>query len=143
MAGARTTVLLVDDFPPILEKLSQMLRFEFDIVGLANNGAAAVDAVKRLHPELVVMDISMPVMDGLQATREIRKLNLAGSIVILSALNDQAFVSNAFDSGCRGYVLKSRIGSDLVPALREVLAGGTFPCPSGSQLGSQSAASPL
>jgi len=94
-----------------------------------------VAAVARLHPDIVVMDISMPVMDGIQAMREIRKMGLDSKIVVLSALDDPAFVTCTFESGGDGYVLKSRMNSDLVFALREVLAGRIFQ--PGSEVGSK------
>src|SRR5216683_6132172 len=109
MSQVKPTVLLADDYPGILEKLSQLLCLDFEIVGAVGNGAAAVECFSRLKPDIVLMDISMPGMDGLQAAREIRKMNIESKIVILSALNDQAFVTCAFESGCKGYVLKSRM----------------------------------
>ena len=126
MPQIKSTVLLADDHPAMLDKLSQLLFLDFKIVGIVRDGAAAVAAVARLHPDIVVMDISMPVMDGIQAMREIRKMGVNSKIVILSALDDPAYVTCAFESGGSGYVLKSRMNSDLVFALKEVLAGRTF-----------------
>jgi DNA-binding NarL/FixJ family response regulator len=123
----RSTVLLADDYPAMLDELSQLLFLNFEIVGVVRDGAAAVEAVVRLHPDIVVMDISMPVMDGFQAMREIRKMGVNSKIVVLSALDDPAYVTCAFESGGHGYVLKSRMNSDLVFALQEILAGRTFP----------------
>ena len=126
MSQVKSRVLLADDHPAILDKLSQLLSPDFEIVGVVNDGAAALAAVARLHPDIVVMDISMPVMDGIQAMREIRKLGVNSKIVVLSALDDPAYVTCAFESGGSGYVLKSRMSSELVFALQEVLAGRIF-----------------
>jgi DNA-binding NarL/FixJ family response regulator len=126
MSQVKPTVLLADDHPTMLNKVSQLLFLDFKIVGVVHDGAAAVAAVARLHPDIVVMDISMPVMDGIQAMREIRKMGVNSKIVVLSALDDPAFVTCALESGGSGYVLKSRMNSDLVFALQEVLAGRTF-----------------
>ena len=135
MSQAKPSVLLADDHPAILDKLSQLLSHDFEIAGAVSDGAAAVAAVARLHPDIVVMDISMPVMDGIHAMREIRKMGLDSKIVVLSALDDPAFVTCTFESGGDGYVLKSRMNSDLVFALREVLAGRIFQ--PGSEVGSK------
>ena len=135
MSKAKSSVLLADDHPAILDKLSQLLSLDFEIAGAVSDGAAAVAAVARLHPDIVVMDISMPVMDGIQAMREIRKMGLDSKIVVLSALDDPVFVTCTLESGGNGYVLKSRMNSDLVFALREVLAGRIFQ--PGSEVGSK------
>ncbi len=123
---AKPTVLLADDHPGILAKLSQLLAIDFQVVGAVHDGAAAVESVKRLSPDAVVMDISMPVMDGIRAMREIQRMRFNSKVVVLSALDDQACMRHAFESGARGYVVKSRMRADLVIALREVLAGRTF-----------------
>ena len=135
MSQAKPSVLLADDHPAILGKLSQLLSLDFEIAGAVSDGAAAVAAVARLHPDIVVMDISMPVMDGIQAMREIRKMGVDSKIVVLSALDDPVFVTCTLESGGNGYVLKSRMNSDLVFALREVLAGRIFQ--PGSEVGSK------
>ena len=135
MSQAKPSVLLADDHPAILDKLSQLLSLDFEIAGVVSDGAAAVAAVARLHPDIVVMDISMPVMDGIQAMREIRKMGVDSKIVVLSALDDPVFVTCTLESGGNGYVLKSRMNSDLVFALREVLAGRIFQ--PGSEVGSK------
>src|SRR6267142_7060935 len=113
MPQVKSTVLLADDHPAMLDKLSQLLSCDFEIVGAVSDGAAAVAAVARLHPDIVVMDISMPVMDGIQSTREMRKLGVDSKIVVLSALDDPVFVTCTLESGGNGYVLKSRMNSDL------------------------------
>jgi DNA-binding NarL/FixJ family response regulator len=126
MSQVKSRVFLADDHPGIIDKLSQLLSLDFEVVGVAGDGVAAVAAVGRLHPDIVVMDISMPVMDGIQAMREIRKMGVDSKIVVLSALDDPAYVTCTFESGGNGYVLKSRMNSDLIFALREVLAGRMF-----------------
>jgi DNA-binding NarL/FixJ family response regulator len=126
MSHVKSTVLLADDHPGILDMLSKLLFRDFEIVGAVQDGAAAVAATVRLNPDIVVMDISMPVMDGIQAMCEIRQMGVNSEIVVLSGLDDPMYVASALEAGARGYVLKSRMSSDLVLALEEVLAGRTF-----------------
>jgi DNA-binding NarL/FixJ family response regulator len=126
MSQARPTVLLADDHPGILHKLSRLLLFDFEVVGAVGDGAAAVEAVARLNPDIVVMDISMPGMGGVRATREIQRMGVDSKVVVLSGYDDLTFVACAFEAGGRGYVLKSRMNTDLILAIQEVLAGRTF-----------------
>jgi DNA-binding NarL/FixJ family response regulator len=126
MLQVKPTVLLADDHSGMLDKLSELMTHDFRVVGAVCDGAAAVEAVARLRPDVVVMDISMPVMDGLRATREIQKMGVDSKIIVLSALNDVAYEECAFESGASGYVVKTRMNVDLLFAVREVLAGRKF-----------------
>ena len=95
-------------------------------MGAVSDGAAAVEAVARLSPDIVVMDISMPCMDGIRATREVERMGVDTKVVVLSGFDDLTFMECAFEAGSSGYVVKSRMNADLVFAIREVLAGRTF-----------------
>ena len=119
-------VLLADDHRAVLERVSAMLAEEFDVVGMAENGRDAVDAVARLDPDVVVIDISMPVLDGLMAAAQLHRAGCRTRIVFLTIHADQDFVAAAFSAGASGYVTKANAGSDLVPAIREVVEGNIF-----------------
>lgn len=123
-------VLLADDHEGFLRRLRGELGPEFEIVGTAENGEDAVDAVRRLDPDVLVIDMAMPVMDGLQATECLRDASCRTKIVFLTVHEQSDYVSAAFAAGASGYVTKRHLGTDLAPAIREVLKGHTFLSPS-------------
>jgi DNA-binding NarL/FixJ family response regulator len=123
-------VLLADDSEDILAELREDLSKEFDIVGTAGNGEEAVRAVLRLDPDVIVIDIAMPVLNRIQASLRIRKAHPRTKILFLT-INEQAeYISAAFSAGASGYVTKRRLASDLATAIREVFLGNTFLSPS-------------
>jgi DNA-binding NarL/FixJ family response regulator len=126
----RTTLLLADDHSPVLDYLTQMLSNEFEIVGVFGDGQAAFEAAFALKPEAVVFDISMPVLSGLAAAARLTESPQAPRVVFLTVHEDQDFVDAAFNVGALGYVLKRRLGTDLIPAIRAALAGRAFVSPS-------------
>ena len=103
-----------------------MLKPFFNVVGTASDGKAAVEAENRLHPDVVVLDISMPVMSGLDAATQMRKHGSKTRIVFLTVHEDTDILAAAKAAGGKGYVVKARLGSDLIPAINEVLAGRDF-----------------
>jgi len=119
------TVLLAEDHLIVLEGLKTLLSYEEDIevIGEANDGYAAVELAERLHPDVVVMDIAMPLLNGLEATRQIRHRVPETKVIILSAHNDDAYVKQALDFGASGYLLKQISGNVLPVAIREVYHG--------------------
>jgi DNA-binding NarL/FixJ family response regulator len=122
-------VLLADDHEGFLRRLRGELDLEFEIVGTAENGEDAIDAVRRLDPDVLVIDMAIPVMDGLQATECLRDANCRTKIVFLTIHEQSEYVSAAFAAGASGYVTKRHLGIDLAPAIREVLKGHTFLSP--------------
>ena len=126
----RTTLLLADDHSPVLDYLTQMLSNEFEIVGVFGDGQAAFEAAFVLKPEAVVFDISMPVLSGLAAAARLTESPQPPRVVFLTVHEDQDFVDAAFNVGALGYVLKRRLGTDLIPAIRAALAGRAFVSPS-------------
>jgi DNA-binding NarL/FixJ family response regulator len=124
----RITVLLAEDHMIVREGFRKMLSLENDleIVGEAQDGRAAVALVKKLRPEVILMDIAMPLLNGLEATRQILKILPATKILILSAHSDDAYVKNATDSGAMGFLLKQTSAHEVCQAIREVQKGGTF-----------------
>jgi DNA-binding NarL/FixJ family response regulator len=118
-------VLLADDNETILARVRTVLGQEFDVVGGVNNGRDAIAEVRRLDPDVLLMDVCMPILNGLQAASHLRS-NLRTKIVFLSVHGDQDFVDAAFAVGACGYVAKSEVTTDLVPAILEVLQGHKF-----------------
>src|SRR5580698_4063448 len=119
-------VLIADDHFTVLESVVPMLKPFFNVVGTASDGKAAVEAENRLHPDVVVLDISMPVMSGLDAATQMRKHGSKTRIVFLTVHEDTDILAAAKAAGGKGYVVKARLGSDLIPAINEVLSGRDF-----------------
>ena len=128
----RTTVLLADDHTIVREGFRKMLELEEDleVVGEAQDGRQAVALVKKLHPDVVLMDIAMPQLNGLEAALQVHKDFPATKVLILSAHNDDAYVKAATDSGAVGFLLKQTSAHDVCRAIREVQKGNTFFSPS-------------
>jgi DNA-binding NarL/FixJ family response regulator len=128
----RITVLLADDNKVVRKGFREILEFEDDlkVVGEARNGLQAVAMVKKLRPALVLMDIAMPLLNGLQATRQILKAVPATKVLMLSAHSDDVYVEEATNSGAMGYLLKQTCAGSVCPAIREVQKGNTFFSPS-------------
>jgi DNA-binding NarL/FixJ family response regulator len=114
-------VLIADDHRLFAEALEAILAGEssIDVVGRARNGAEAVELALRLEPDIVLMDISMPVMDGVEATRRIREVRPGSCVLMLTGSNAAVDVDRARDAGAAGYVTKDRIASQLVEAIVE------------------------
>jgi DNA-binding NarL/FixJ family response regulator len=131
----RTTVLLAEDHTIVREGFRKMLELEddFDVVGEAQDGRQAVAMVGKLRPAVVLMDIAMPLLNGLEATRQVLKSFPATKVVILSAHNDDAYVNTAAESGAVGFLLKQTSAHDVCRAIREVQKGNTFFTPSVSK----------
>jgi len=119
-------VLLADDHQSILAQVRLTLGEDFDVVGAVANGRDAVDEVRRLDPDVLVIDISMPVLDGLQAVSQLRYINHRTKVVFLTVHEDEEFVTEAFSAGASGYVTKADLTTDLVPAIHEALEGRSF-----------------
>jgi len=128
----RITVLLADDNRFVREQFRQILELEDDleVVGEAKDGNQAVSMAKKLRPALVLMDIAMPLLNGLQATRQILKAAPATKVLMLSAHSDDAYVEEATNSGAMGYLLKQTSADSVCSAIREVQKGNTFFSPS-------------
>lgn len=119
-------VVLADDHSVVLAKVRGALGDEFEVLAAVENGAKAVDAVVMLNPDVLVIDISMPVLDGLQAARQLQKANSRVKIIFLTIHEDRDFVAAALSLGASGYVTKGRLSTDLVPAIHAALQGRTF-----------------
>ena len=124
----KISVLLVDDHPVVREGLRALLVSEPDIVvtGESADGREAIDIVRKLHPDVVVMDLALPGMNGIEATRHISRLSPAPRVLVLSTYSHDEFVAKAIDAGTSGYVLKQTATEDLIAAIRAVHSGREF-----------------
>lgn len=124
----RKTILLVDDHPIILAGLSNLFQEEsdFDVVGTTDDGLKAIEMVESLRPDIVIMDNDMPNLNGLEATKQIKRNFSETNIVIYSMFSDEALIYSLFKAGISGYVLKGNPTSEIVMALKAVASGGTF-----------------
>ena len=131
----RITILLAEDHTIVREGFRKMLEMENDlqIVGEAEDGRQAVALVKKLRPEVVLMDIAMPLLNGLEATRQVLKALPATKVLVLSAHSDDAYVKSATESGAVGFLLKQTSAHEVCQAIREVQKGNTFFSPSVSR----------
>ena len=119
-------VLLADDHTLVLEGFKKLLEEHTHVVGSVEDGRSLLDAAKRLRPDIVVLDISMPVVSGIEAATQLKLSDSPTKVIFLTIHNDSDFVGAAFKSGAEGYVFKTRMAADLVVAVREVMAGRTF-----------------
>ena len=125
----KTRVLLADDHKIILEGLRAILEPEFEIVGAVEDGRALVAAAKRLSPDVVVADISMPGLNGIDAARQLRKLDERVKIVFLTMHSQVSYAAGAFEAGASGFVLKHSAPQELITAIRETMQGRTYVTP--------------
>jgi DNA-binding NarL/FixJ family response regulator len=132
MKPKRITVLLAEDHMIVREGFRKMLELEADlqVVGEAQDGRTAVALVKKLRPAVVLMDIAMPQLNGLEATRQVLKAVPDTKVLILSAHSDDAYVQDAADAGAKGFLLKQTSSHVVCEAIREVEKGKTYFCPS-------------
>ena len=127
---SKIRVLLADNHGEMLECVSELLSADgCGVVGRVSDGEAAIDAAVKLRPDAVVLDISMPILNGIQAAERIKHANPSIQIVFLTALADTDICRAALETGALGYVLKSRLGTDLIPALKLATVGSRFVSP--------------
>ena len=125
----RPRILLGDDHAIILDGLRRILEPHFEIVGTAEDGRALVAAAEKLRPDMVVADISMPLLNGIEAARQIRKAHPQAKVIFLTMHPDATYATEAFRAGASGYVLKNSAASELVTAIQEALKGRTYLTP--------------
>jgi DNA-binding NarL/FixJ family response regulator len=121
-------VLIADDQSLILESLEMMLSLKegIQVVGTARNGREAIELADRLLPDVILMDVRMPVLDGVASTEAIRSRHPAINIIVLSTFDDDEYVFKALRNGARGYLLKTIPMEELAQAIRTVHAGGVL-----------------
>jgi len=125
----RTRVLIADDHKMFAQGLKSLLEDEFDLVGIVVDGQALVEAVEILRPDLIVVDISMPVLNGLDAVRQLRAKGNDVKVVFLTMHADDRLLAEAFRCGGSGYVLKQSAGEDLIFGIKQVLDGHRYVTP--------------
>jgi DNA-binding NarL/FixJ family response regulator len=121
-------ILLADDHEVVRQGLRTILkaRSDWEIVGEAENGQQAIDAVRELKPDVVILDITMPVMSGLEATQAICNLGVGTRVLIFTMHDSKSLIKAVRKAGADGYVLKSRAARDLIRAVEALLGGGSF-----------------
>ena len=122
----RTRVVVADDHASVLTTVAALLRESFDVVGTVSDGRAALEAILDLEPDLVVLDISMPAMSGIDVAHELEKHGSKVKIVFLTVHEDSDILRTCQAAGGLGYVLKDFMDTDLVPAMKRALDGHTF-----------------
>jgi DNA-binding NarL/FixJ family response regulator len=127
--SVRSRVLLADDHPAMLALTAAVLAGEYLVVGSVGDGRALLAEAERLHPDVIVLDITMPRLDGIQAAAQLLRSSHPARLVFLTVHEDPDFARAALDAGALGYVLKARLASDLLPAVRAALADRRFISP--------------
>jgi DNA-binding NarL/FixJ family response regulator len=122
-------ILLADDHPPLLEAASILLKPHFDLVGIVTDGAMLVSEALRLRPDVIVTDITMPVVAGIDAVIQLRKSWSSAKVVFLTVHSEEEFLKACMAEGASGYVLKSRMKAHLIPAINAALEGQTYISP--------------
>ena len=125
----KTKVLLADDHPPLVEAAVAILKPHSDIVGIAVDGATLVSEALRLRPEVIVSDITLPVFNGIEAIHRLRVSNLRAKVVFLTVHSEEGFLKACMAEGALGYVLKSRMKTQLIPAIEAALEGKSYVSP--------------
>ena len=125
----RPRVLLADDHAIVTEGLKSILDPEFELVGTAEDGRALLAAAEKLQPDVIVADITMPLLNGLDAIRALKKKNDRAKVVFLTMHSDADLATEAFRAGASGYLLKQSAGEELITAIRTVLQGEVYVTP--------------
>lgn len=125
----RPTILLADDESAVLDRVRRLLESEFRVVGTAADGQALLAAAERLKPDVILADISMPVLNGFEAARRLKSASPETRIIFLTVHEEPTIVMEAMEIGVRGYVIKRSAAQDLITAIREVLQGRPFVSP--------------
>jgi DNA-binding NarL/FixJ family response regulator len=122
----RPRVLVADDHRAMLDSLVRLLSGQFEVVAAVADGLAAVNEATRLEPDLLVLDISMPGLNGIAAAARLKASGSTAKVVFVTNLHDREFVQESLALGEVGFVVKDRLVADLLPAIRNVLAGQSF-----------------
>lgn len=126
----RARILLADDHSAMRDRVVHLLESEFEMLEPVSDGRALLEKVLELRPDVCLIDISMPILNGIEVAMQLRASGLMTKIIFLTIHGDWDFVQAALTTGASGYVVKARIASDLNLAVREVLAGRQFVSPS-------------
>jgi DNA-binding NarL/FixJ family response regulator len=130
---AKTKVILADDHSIVLDGLRGILRDDCEIIGTFADGRALVEAYPQCRPDVTVVDISMPILNGIDATRQICRIDPAARIIVLTMHADITYATEAFEAGASGYVVKSAAAQELITAIRAVAGGKVYVSPTIAQ----------
>lgn len=122
-------VLLADDHTIVAEGVRSLLEDEFEFVGMVSDGRALLDAARKLKPDVIVADISMPLLNGLDAARQLKRDGACAKIIFLTMHGEAQLAAEAFRAGASGYLLKSSAGEELITAIHEVVKGRAYVTP--------------
>ncbi len=125
----RARILLADDHRIVAEGLRGLLEPEFELVGIVDDGRALLTAAEKLRPDVIVADISMPLLNGIDSVRQIKKTHQDIKVVFLTMHPDVTYAASAFEAGASGYVLKHSAPAELITAIRSALSGKTYVTP--------------
>lgn len=129
---SKTKVFIVDDHALVREGITALLKIydDIEVIGEASDGIEAIEKVRKIHPDIILMDISMPKLGGFEAVTEIKKIAPDIKILILTQYDDKEYISRFLKAGVSGYLLKKAVGSDLITAIRAVSRGELYLHPS-------------
>ena len=127
--NGRKRILLADDHAAMLEEVAKLLQEDYSVIGSVENGAELVKAAQQLKPDLIISDISMPVMNGFEAAAKLRAAGVAAKLIFLTVQSGAPYVKKARAVGAQGYVLKAYTTEHLPTAVAAVLAGDPYLCP--------------
>ncbi len=125
----RPRILLADDHRIFLDGLRNLLEDEFEIVGVVENGRDLIREVREKNPDVVVTDISMPQLNGIEATIQIKKIEPQVKVILLTMHGDVTYATRGFEAGASGYVMKQSATDELISAIKEAVKGRTFVTP--------------
>jgi len=122
----KATILLADDHPHFPELIKKLLEPTFEVIGSVCNGQSLIEASLKMKPDVIITDISMPVLNGIEAVVRLRRLGSRSSVIFLTLHSDTDFVRVCFATGANGFVSKPQVFTQLLTAISEVLAGRSF-----------------
>ena len=129
--NTRPRIVLVDNYPAILHQMLPLISTEFEVVAVFEDGSLLAGLVHKINPDLIVLDITLPGLNGIEIAALLQKTGISAKIVFFTVHADPDYAREAFHLGAMGFVLKMRLASDLIPALKAAMAGQRFlsPCP--------------
>ena len=130
---SKVRILVADDHPGVRALVEDIVQPTFEVVGTVCNGKALLETALRLQPDVIITDISMPTLSGIEAAKRLQESGSRAKVVFLTVHSDPDFVNACLNAGASGYVVKIRMDSDLLPAVREALAGRIFLSPTDDQ----------
>ena len=126
---SKLRVLLADDHPNMLQMVESILEPAFEVVGKVADGKALLESAPKLNPDIIVTDISMPILNGIEAVKKLKESGCRAKVVFLTVHSDHEFVRVCLEAGASGYVVKLRMVTDLLDAMQAALAGHSFTSP--------------